>query len=176
MLKDYEQMFSSVCLKGNINWNELDDFVILAYAAITFKQIAKNNHDYEKEPILIYQKMGQPRSYDLIEPTNYYYIFPSPYFSALLKHNPFFQRLHGQQVLYRTTLTELKFEHRLTQVQTPQDAYHFLKERFPNEVYAEEVAEIFQLVKPYCDILDEQKVLENIQAKPSKSIKEKQKI
>jgi hypothetical protein len=175
-MTNYEQMFSSISLKGNIHWDELDDFIILAYAAVLFKKIADNEHDYQKEPLLIYRQLFHPTSFSSHEPINTYFISPSTYFSNLLCQTPFFQRLHGNQVLHNTSKKQLNYAHEFTDIKNAQDAYYFLKERYPNDVYVEEVEEIFQLAQPYCDIMIETRKLDAIISKSSNQTCVKNKI
>ena len=56
-MKDYEALFvSGVVVSSVIDWAPLSDNIVIGYAALFFQQIAKDKHDYDKEPLLVLKK------------------------------------------------------------------------------------------------------------------------
>lgn len=171
-MNDYENIFTSVSLNCAIKWDTLDDYCMMAYAAIFFHQI-QIDHDYQKEPLFTYQKLNWKNN-SLSHNSDSFYLTQSEYFSNLLRQNSFFNCLHQKPVIFhlrREPKYQLEFKH----VKNVEYAYEFLKERFGNEIYFDEIEEIFNLAKPYRKMLKEKRIL-NLATLNTKSAKKNQKI
>lgn len=158
-MKDYEALFvSGVVVSSVIDWAPLSDNIVIGYAALFFQQIAKDKHDYDKEPLLVLKK--HPKI-DII------FIVPTDYFTDLLKQSTFFAPLYNRhnKPFFSTNKSEVAFQFDMKDIKDSHFAFEFMHERYGNEIYTDEVEHICQSAQTYRAILDEKSQLEKISQK-----------
>jgi hypothetical protein len=164
-MKDYETLFISATIKSDIiNWSNLNNNILLGYAALCFQQIAQNYHNYTKKPLLEIKKSPK---------TETYFVLPTDYLINLVKQNPFFKQYYKEEGVsfFNTRKAEFEFPIQMKNIKdSAYVAYQFMHECYRNEIYYDEIEHICTSASTYFDVLDEKRKIEKL-TKKSKLIK-----